>query len=98
MNQEFKKQLNLPEGISQILTENIAAVRKLQAEIQVLNTKISDLMTGFCLAQSINLQSEGIKFSEDLRVLYVYDLPKEDVATSVVEKPKRTKSKKEDAV
>jgi hypothetical protein len=94
MNQEVKQNLNLPEGITAIVVENVAEIKKLQALIQGHNQKINDVMVGFCLSRGINLDLETIRFSEDYKTLKVYDLPKQEgVSNEPKESVKPAKSK-----
>ena len=93
MNQEVKQNLNLPEGITAIVVENVAEIKKLQALIQGHNQKINDVMVGFCLSRGINLDLETIRFSEDYKTLNVYDLPKPEGTTELNESVKPVKSK-----
>ena len=92
MNQEVKQTIELPEGITAIVLANVAEIKKLQAQVQLFNQKITDVMTGLCLAKEIDFTKETIVFSEDYKSINVYDLPKQE-ATEPTESVKPTKSK-----
>lgn len=93
MNQDSKQQINLPEGITVILTENVDQIKKLQSEIQVYNQRISDVMTGVCLSKEIDLKKDQISFSEDFKILYVQYAPKQEISEETPEETIKPKSK-----
>lgn len=94
MEQEFKKQITLSEAVVTMLTGIKAEIDKLQAQINEKQTTVSNLLTGICLNDGVDIQKDGIKISDDLRSLLVYDLPSNKEPEKETTKPVKTKLRK----
>lgn len=71
--QKLKKELELPQGLVDMVTENVNVIKTLQAQIQTANQKIADIITGFALGQNVDITKEPVKFSDDFTKLLVME-------------------------
>ena len=64
----------------------IQEIQQLQNSIKLKNDQFANLISGVCLNEGLNMLTDGIYFSDDMRTVYVYELPKEEV-TEVEDEP-----------
>lgn len=88
-----KRQIAVSETLKNLIITTNSEVRKLEEEIKVKSQQVVNYVTGICINDGVDLQKEGIYFSEDFETINVYDLPvKEDKAEEVkTEKPSKAK-------
>lgn len=88
-----KRQIAVSETLKNLIITTNSEVRKLEEEIKVKSQQVINYVTGICINDGVDLQKEGIYFSEDFETINVYDLPvKEDKAEEVkTEKPSKAK-------
>lgn len=88
-----KRQIAVSETLKNLIITTNSEVRKLEEEIKVKSQQVVNYVTGICINDGVDLQKEGIYFSEDFETINVYDLPvKEGKAEEVkTEKPSKAK-------
>jgi hypothetical protein len=88
-----KRQIAVSETLKNLIVTTNTEVRKLEEEIKTKSQQVISYVTGVCINDGVDLQKEGIYFSEDFQSIHVYDLPvKEDKAEEVkTEKPSKAK-------
>lgn len=88
-----KRQIAVSENLKNLIITTNTEVRKLEEEIKTKSQQVISYVTGICINDGVDLQKEGIYFSEDFETINVYDLPvKEDEAEEVkTEKPSKAK-------
>jgi len=89
MNSEIKtkKEIELNAQVVKLITDTNKELQAIQAQLQPLQEKFNlinngavKLITGISLQLGVDPQKEGIRFSDDFKTIFVYDLPKEDKA------------------
>ena len=75
-----KKEITLPVGITEILTTKVVEIKSLQTKVNLINNDINNLMSGWALANNIDLTKVGINISEDLKTVTISEeLVTEDI-------------------
>ncbi len=85
-----KREILLNEKLIALLQTTSAELQKLQEEMNAKREVLSNVLTGACLNEGVDVTTEGIYFSDDLTVAYIYDLPKKE---EDAKEPKLTVSK-----
>lgn len=87
------KQITLSKKLVETISALDAEIKQLQAQIKAKSESFANLVSGVCLNEDLNFQTEGIYFSDDFATIFVYDLPK-DPATEIAEPPSESKPTK----
>jgi hypothetical protein len=85
------REINLNANVTAIIQEIRTSLDEPQKQIQTLNNRLSDLLTGICLNAGLDLSKEGIQLTEDLTKIVVFDLPKEEVKEEPLKKVAKLK-------
>lgn len=74
MNQEVKK-IELPEGITTFVSQVVKEIKELNSQVELKNSRISDMLTGFALSHGVDLSKEGLVFTDDFKAVILKPLP-----------------------
>jgi len=66
------------EKLTTLITTTNEEVKKLETEIKTKSQQVLNFVTGVCINEGVDLQKEGVYFSDDYKTIYVYDLPSKE--------------------
>jgi hypothetical protein len=75
MKPEVKKEIQLNPKLVEIIVKTNQEIREFQNQINIKTAEMSHTLTGVCLNEGLDITTEGVFFSEDFTILFVYDLP-----------------------
>lgn len=83
---ENQSTIVLNENIVAVLNELRTSVLNAQQTITSVNNRMTDILTGVCLSNGVDIAKQAIRLSEDLKSLIIEDLPsKSNTETTDVE-------------
>lgn len=74
--QQVKQEIELNEKLVTIIVNLNQEMQKLNAEIKLKSEQVQGLISGVCLNAGLDFTTDGVYFSPDFKIIYVYDLPK----------------------
>jgi len=89
-----KRQIAVSENLKNLIITTNNEVRKLEEEIKAKSQQVVNYVTGICINDGVDLQKEGIYFSEDFETINVYDLPAKEETVEEVKTEKPSKAKR----
>ena len=84
------KEIKLNPKVTDLLKELSSQLEGLRNNIQSINGRMADLLTGVCLTEQLDLTTQIVELSPDLTTLYVFteDSVKEEVSAKKATKRK----------
>ena len=70
------KEIKLNQKLVETVTALDLEIKQLQSQIKAKSDSFSSLISGVCLNEGLDFAKEGVYFSPDFKIIYVYDLPK----------------------
>lgn len=88
------KEIKLNQKLVETVTALDLEIKQLQAQIKVKSDSFSSLISGVCLNEGLDFAKEGVYFSDDYKIVYVYNLPVDESAVQAEEIPGESKKQK----